>query len=128
MEGNIAHRKVPLSVVDGDGAEARRHICLLDQLVQSPYLEHRLAAHVLRDGHQQARSLDLSHLGDGAGIVCLEFAQGLKALSEYADPSRDGAYEEALGAGAKARDLLALEELSGLVIGEGDLGDFEEVE
>lgn len=58
----------------------------------------------------------------------LELAQSLEALPENADPSRVRPYEQALGSSAEARHLVALEELAGLVIGERDLGDFEEVE
>lgn len=43
----VSYWKLAPAVVDGDGAEARRHVGLLNELVKRPDLEHRLAGEIL---------------------------------------------------------------------------------
>lgn len=50
------HRKLPPPVVNRQSAEAGRHVGPLNQLVQSPSLERRLAAHVLLSTSQRKPS------------------------------------------------------------------------
>ena len=61
-------------------------------------------------------------------IMRLKLPDHLPVLPNNADPSIVRPEEEAVGTGADARDLVALEELLGFIVGERDLGDFEEVE
>jgi hypothetical protein len=60
--------------------------------------------------------------------VCLELPNHLPALADNADCSIAAAEKEAVRAGAYTGYLVAVEEIPGFVIGETDLGDFEEVE
>lgn len=58
----------------------------------------------------------------------LELPNDLPTLANDADPSIVGTEEETIRTGADARYFVALEQLLGLVVGEGNLGDVEEVE
>lgn len=67
-------------------------------------------------------------MGDSSGFVGLELPNYLPALADDADGPITATDEEAVGAGANAGYFTAVEDVAGFVIGEGDLGDFEEVE
>ena len=58
----------------------------------------------------------------------LKAAHHLPALADDADRAIVGSHEQAVGARADARYLVAVEALPGVVIGEGDGSDVEEVE
>lgn len=78
---------------------------------------------------QQARPLDLAHVRDADILVCLEAADDPPAGAHDAHMAVRAAEEEAVGAGADAGDLVAVEEGARLVVfGELDLADIEEVE
>jgi hypothetical protein len=77
--------------------------------------------------HEQARPLHLTHVGDVADIVCLERPDDLPVLAHDPDLTILRAKEQAVRSRAHARYLVALEERLGVVLGECDLGDFEEV-
>lgn len=144
----ITHRKLFPSIVNCHGAQACRHARLLDRLVQSPDLQHGLAAEILLlnitsqrvdfpmavykpypNCDQQARPLDLAHVRDADILVCLEAADDPPAGADDAHMAVRAAEEEAVGAGADAGDLVAVEEGARLVVvGELDLADIEEVE
>lgn len=152
---SLTHRKLFPPIIDRHAAQAGWHARLLDRLVQSPDLQHRLAAEVLllnghksagdRVGHsalpcigiymsytnrnQQARPLDLAHVRDADALVRLEAADDPPAGPHDAHMAVGAAEEEAVGAGADAGDLVAVEEGARLVVvGELDLADVEEVE
>lgn len=80
-----------------------------------------------RNRHQQARPLNLPHVRD-ARLVRLEPPDDLPPLAHDADVSIARAEEQAVGAGADARDVVALKELAGVVVGQRHLRDVEEVE
>lgn len=67
-------------------------------------------------------------MGNSSGFVGLKLADYSPALADDADGSIATTDEEAVGAGADAGYFVAVEDVAGFVIGEGDLGDFEEVE
>lgn len=94
----------------------RQHVC-----------DPRSVASTHRDCDQQARALDLAHVRYPPRVVRLEPLDHLPALAHDADHAILRTEEQAVGARAYARDVAALEELLCLLIGEGDLGDFEEV-
>lgn len=140
----LTYRKLPFRVADAHRAKASRHVRLLDQLVECPDLEHRIATHVLllpvserleysggiiayRHSNQQTRPLNLPHVRHAAGLVRLEPPHHLPALAHNADDAILRPKKETVGAGADAGDVVALEELLGVLVREGDLGDFEEV-
>lgn len=78
---------------------------------------------------QQARPLDLAHVRDADALVRLEAADDPPAWAHDAHMAVGAAEEEAVGAGADAGDLVAVEEGARLVVvGELDLADVEEVE
>lgn len=78
---------------------------------------------------QQARPLDLAHVRDADILVCLEAADDPPAGAHDAHMAVRAAEKEAVGAGADAGDLVAVEEGARLVVfGELDLADIEEVE
>lgn len=79
--------------------------------------------------NQQACPLDLAHVRDADALVRLEAADDPPAGAHDADMAVRTAEEEAVGAGADAGDLVAVEEGARLVVvGELDLADVEEVE
>lgn len=79
--------------------------------------------------NQQARPLDLAHVRDADALVRLEAADDPPAGPHDAHMAVGAAEEEAVGAGADAGDLVAVEEGARLVVvGELDLADVEEVE
>lgn len=81
------------------------------------------------DCDQQARPLDLAHVRDADIVVSLEAADDAPAGADDAHVAVGAAEEEAIGAGADAGDLVAVEEGARLVVvGELDLADIEEVE
>jgi len=80
------------------------------------------------NGDQQARALDLAHVGNGAAIVGLKGAHNLPASADDAHVAVIAAEEEAIGAGADARDVVALEEAARVVVGEAHGADVEEIE
>ena len=67
-------------------------------------------------------------MGDAAGVVCMEASDDLPAGADDAHVSIIATEEQAIGAGADARYLAALEEGSRLVVAGFDLADLEEVE
>lgn len=88
---------------------------------------HKYVSYPNRD--QQARPLDLAHVRDADILVCLEAADDPPAGAHDAHMAVRAAEEEAVGAGADAGDLVAVEEGARLVVvGELDLDDIEEVE
>lgn len=79
--------------------------------------------------YQQARPLDLAHVRDADALVRLEAADDPPAWAHDAHMAVGAAEEEAVGAGADAGYLVAVEEGARLVVvGELDLADVEEVE
>ena len=66
-------------------------------------------------------------MGNGPRLVCLEAPDYLPAEPNYVNVAIVGAEEEAIGAGADAGDVIALEEGAGLVVGDLDLGGIKEV-
>lgn len=80
-----------------------------------------------RDRDQQARPLDLAHVRDPAALVRLEAPHHLPALPHNVDDPIARSKEQAVGTRAHARYVVALEELPSVIVGGGDLGDFEEV-
>lgn len=83
--------------------------------------------HSYRYSHQEARSLDLAHVGNGADIVGLEALDDLPIIVDDADVAVVGTEEDALRPRSHARYLVALKGLSCFVVGEPDLGDVKEV-
>ena len=78
---------------------------------------------------KQARPLDLAHVRDADALVRLAAADDPPAGPHDAHMAVGAAEEEAVGAGADAGDLVAVEEGARLVVvGELDLADVEEVE
>lgn len=67
-------------------------------------------------------------MSDSTSLVGLELADDFPAFADDADGSVVAADKEAVGACANAGYLIAFEQMAGIGIGEGDLGDFEEVE
>lgn len=65
---------------------------------------------------------------DSSGIVGLECPNCFPALADDADGSIAATKKETVGSGADAGYFVGVEQATGFVIGEGDLGDFEEVE
>lgn len=144
----ITHRKLFPPIVDCHAAQAGWHSRLLDRLIESPDLQYGLAAEILLlnitsqpvdfprgvykpypNCDQQARSLDLAHVRDADILVCLEAADDPPAGAHDAHMAVRAAEEEAVGAGADAGDLVAVEEGARLVVvGELNLADIEEVE
>jgi hypothetical protein len=120
-------RKLLLSIVDVQRAQARRHSRLLDQLIQRPDLQDWLGAQVLGDSDEQARAFNLSHVGD-CSIVGLEAPHDLPAGPDDAHVAVIAAEEEAVGAGADLGDFVALKQEARFVVGHADLRDVEEVE
>ena len=80
-----------------------------------------------RDGDQQAGSLHLAHVRNPTALVCLETPHHLPVLAHNVDDAIARSEKQAVGARAHARYVVALEQLPGVLVGEGDLGDFEEV-
>lgn len=66
-------------------------------------------------------------MGNGSRLVCLEASNYLPAEPNNVDVAIVGAEEEAIGAGADARDVIAFEEGAGFVVGDLDLGGIKEV-
>ena len=78
--------------------------------------------------YQQARPLDLAHVRDADTLMSLEAADDAPARAHDAHMAVRTAKEEAVGAGADAGYLVAVEEGARLVVvGELDLADVEEV-
>lgn len=88
-------------------------------------LAPRIQTH--RNRQQQTCPLDLPHMRNAPRLVGLEALYDLPCLAYDAHISIKGPDKEAVGARAHARDLVALKELSGFIVGEVDLGDVEEV-
>ena len=80
------------------------------------------------DSDQHACPLDLSHVRDRAGLVRLKAPRHFPTLPDNGDPAIVGSEKQAIGTSAQARDLVALDELPRLFVGEGDLSRVEEVE
>lgn len=142
--GKGRYRKLLAAVVDGERALAPRDARLLLQLVQRPHLQHRLVGHVLGDGDQQRRPLDLLHVRDCARVIRPEGAHDLEGLRQHADDAIGAAHKDALGPrddacraprlpcvsegayAGRARSYLGEE--GALVAGELDLRHVEELE
>lgn len=103
--GESGYGELLAPIVDGEGALTPRDACLLLQLVQSPYFQHRLSREIFGYGDEKRSALDLLHVRNCACIMGLERAHNLEGLRHDANNAICAAQKYAFRSRCNARDI-----------------------